>query len=137
MAIANQRLKLALFAIVFVVISLYFISGRPELKNIAKVPESLPKPWNPLKPKLIEDAHSLANADDFLPHFKAVTALRGISFAEGKAGCNWENEGAVNFMYGNEADVSNTCRARVFSAREVHEIRKLTFRRVVGHPGPE
>lgn len=106
MAPSYQRLKIPLAATLLIAFSLYFISSREELREFVKVPAFIPvpKPWSSPKVELIKDAHTLPTADSFLPHFKAVTAMRGMPFAEGKAGCNWPSLDEVNFMYGLDAD---------------------------------
>ena len=72
------------------------------------------QPWDSpaLKPEeVIKDAHKLPTADSFLPHFRAVTQMPGLSIAEAKASCNWLNPDAVNFQYGIDADWVSTDRS--------------------------
>ncbi|PBP22022.1 ADP-heptose:LPS heptosyltransferase-like protein [Diplocarpon rosae] len=106
MPFSLHALKLPLAAIVLIFTFLYVLSLREDLPvpKLAIIP-SFPRPklWSPT-PALVSDAHTLATADAFLPHFRAVTAMRGLSMAEAKAGCDWTNPDAVNFMYGGDAD---------------------------------
>ncbi|GAM86287.1 hypothetical protein ANO11243_042990 [Dothideomycetidae sp. 11243] len=46
-----------------------------------------------------EDAHVLTDADDFLPHFRAVTEMPAKTLNETKLGCHWEDVSKVNFQY--------------------------------------
>lgn len=57
-----------------------------------------------IEPELAKDAHTLPTADSFLPHFKAVTQLRGMTMAEAKSGCNWPIPDNVNFQYPSDVD---------------------------------
>lgn len=76
--------------------------------------EKPPPSINPLEPepgtderletgqKLVSDAHKLPTADDFLPHFKAVTQMQGLTIAEAKSGCTWPAKGMINFQFGED-----------------------------------
>ncbi|CAL3973433.1 hypothetical protein PZA11_005674 [Diplocarpon coronariae] len=106
MSPALHALTLPLAASLIIFTSLYILSLRegfhvPRLTTIPAVPR--PQLWTPT-PSLVPDAHTLPTADAFLPHFRAVTAMRGLSMAEAKAGCRWPNPDAVNFMFGADAD---------------------------------
>ena len=48
---------------------------------------------------LVEDAHTLPAADAFLPHFKAITEIRGVTAEEAKSGCQWPAMNEVNFQF--------------------------------------
>jgi alpha 1,2-mannosyltransferase len=52
----------------------------------------------------VHEAHRLSTADSFLPHFRALTKLRGLTMAEVKSSCNWSAREEVNFQFTNEAD---------------------------------
>ncbi|KAH6691223.1 glycosyltransferase family 71 protein [Leptodontidium sp. MPI-SDFR-AT-0119] len=101
-----QRPKL-LAAAFFVAVIVYFLflSLHDEFEDYVKVPfiSNLSPPTSSLA-GLVENVHTLPNADAYLPHFKAVTSLPSISLAEAKAGCTWKDEQGVNFMYGGDAD---------------------------------
>ncbi|KAK1573529.1 family 71 glycosyltransferase [Colletotrichum navitas] len=49
--------------------------------------------------KLIPDAHRLTTADDFIPHFAAVTALKGLSQREARSTCTWLADTYVYFQF--------------------------------------
>ncbi|EFQ34362.1 uncharacterized protein GLRG_09506 [Colletotrichum graminicola M1.001] len=49
--------------------------------------------------KLIADAHRLTTADDFIHHFAAVTALKGITQREARATCTWPADTYVDFQF--------------------------------------
>lgn len=54
---------------------------------------------------LVKDAHRLPAADSFLPHFKAVTEMEGMTMDEAKSGCTWLYPAAVTFTFdGSDAD---------------------------------
>ncbi|KAI7463923.1 hypothetical protein KC357_g8058 [Hortaea werneckii] len=55
-------------------------------------------------PAIRDDAHRLPTADDFLTHFEAVMRAPGMTIAQAKAGCNWPDEGKVNFQFGPDYD---------------------------------
>lgn len=47
----------------------------------------------------VESAHRLRSADDFLPHFRAVTALPALSISDARTTCRFDHEERVNFQY--------------------------------------
>jgi len=108
-----QRPRLIAVAF-FISVAVYFIflSLHDDFEDYVKVPfisNLLPTTTTTTTPStssptLIENAHTLPSADAYLPHFRAVTSLPGISLAEAKAGCTWNDEQGVNFMYGGDAD---------------------------------
>ncbi|KAL1870378.1 hypothetical protein Plec18167_007512 [Paecilomyces lecythidis] len=53
---------------------------------------------------LIDNAHRLLNADAFLPHFRSVIQLPGISMTEVKSSCPWPALDKVNFQFGADVD---------------------------------
>ncbi|KAF8852858.1 hypothetical protein BDZ45DRAFT_807108 [Acephala macrosclerotiorum] len=55
-------------------------------------------------PELIQDAHRLPTADAFLSHFKAVMQMKGLTMAEAKSSCRWEESEEINFQYGNSSE---------------------------------
>lgn len=55
-------------------------------------------------PELIHAAHRLPTADSFLPHFKAVTRMKGSNMAEAKSSCRWEETEEINFQYDNQTE---------------------------------
>lgn len=66
------------------------------------------------------DAHKLVAADDFHKHFAAVTALKGMTFEEAKAGCTWREDEYVNFMWApDEPWVLNPTRHLYISGRRL------------------
>ena len=50
-------------------------------------------------PELIHDAHHLPTADAFLSHFKAVTQMKGLTIAEAKSSCSWEEGEEIDFQF--------------------------------------
>jgi alpha 1,2-mannosyltransferase len=92
-------------------------------------PESAPIPGHPSKPpvkstaELVEDAHKLPSADAFLPHFKAVTNIKGMTMKEAKSGCNWSDMSGVNFQYGIDTEW----------AKQDRSDKELTLRREEWH----
>lgn len=52
----------------------------------------------------VRDAHRLATADSFLPHFRALTKVRGLTMAEAKSNCNWPAPEEVHFQFSDELD---------------------------------
>jgi alpha 1,2-mannosyltransferase len=50
--------------------------------------------------EIVENAHKLQSADSFLPHFKAVTNMEGMTMSKAKSGCTWPRLDDVNFQYG-------------------------------------
>jgi alpha 1,2-mannosyltransferase len=79
----------------------WWILDRTAQFSSPDVPEAavLPNPTTDIKLEPVEDAHKLQTADDFLPHFRAVTQIRGMTMAEAKAGCNWTSLDQVNFQF--------------------------------------
>ncbi|KAF2157339.1 glycosyltransferase family 71 protein [Myriangium duriaei CBS 260.36] len=73
------------------------------------------KSFEGVSPQFQRDAHRLSDADEFLPHFLAVTQLPGVSTPEAAAACNWEDPSKVNFQYGDQEEW-------VKEARPVEEI---------------
>ncbi|KAL9106472.1 MAG: hypothetical protein Q9227_008503 [Pyrenula ochraceoflavens] len=55
-------------------------------------------------PDLLEDAHKLPDADAFLPHFKAVTRIAGMTMAQAKSGCTWPAMDEIFFQYDEGTD---------------------------------
>ena len=51
-----------------------------------------------------EDAHRLRTADDFLPHFRNVTRLPGLTVAAAKSACTWSVTEKVHFQFAAEAE---------------------------------
>ena len=72
--------------------------------NLSDFPPLRPNPSSGTKPELVKDAHTLPTADSFLPHFKAVTQMRGMTMQEAKSGCNWPALDAVNFQYPSDTE---------------------------------
>jgi alpha 1,2-mannosyltransferase len=94
-----------------IVLLLYLmVAYSPQYPNVPfeqksdQVPVAAPPPPEKPKAQLVENAHQLKDADDFLEHFKAVTQLPGMSMAEAKAGCMWLVPGDVNFQFDDQAD---------------------------------
>lgn len=112
MSCLPQRPKLiAAASFIAVIIYLIFTSLHDEFEDYVKVPfisnlspTATATVSLPASGAIIENAHTLPNADAYLPHFKAVTSLPGIPLAAAKAGCTWKDEQGVNFMYGGDAD---------------------------------
>lgn len=53
-----------------------------------------------IEPLLMQDAHRLRSADDFLPHLKAVvTQLPRLNIEDAKRTCRWAPEEKVNFQF--------------------------------------
>lgn len=53
-----------------------------------------------VEPLLVQDAHRLRSADDFLPHLKAVvTQVPGLDIEDAKRTCHWAPEEKVNFQF--------------------------------------
>lgn len=71
----------------------------PRLESTL-VSEHPSTPPHKSKPELVSDAHKLPTADSFLPHFKAVTKIKGMTMGKAKSGCNWPKMSEVNFQYG-------------------------------------
>lgn len=61
----------------------------PDYKNL----------WDGREGQFYEDAHKLSSADDFIPHFVAVTQMPGMTVGEAKHGCTWSEHESVNFHY--------------------------------------
>ncbi|EKD19386.1 uncharacterized protein L3040_006828 [Drepanopeziza brunnea f. sp. 'multigermtubi'] len=103
-----QRLKLSLGAAFLVAVSFYVLTMREEVTLSKYVPlppiPFMSKPWPRPKAAFNPEAHTFPNADAFLPHFRAVTEMPGLSMEEAKAGCDWPNLADVNFMYGDDAE---------------------------------
>jgi alpha 1,2-mannosyltransferase len=101
---AQRPTRLAAAFCIAVVVWMVFIyspnqAALPFEPKSNQVPVGIaPAPENE-KPKLVENAHKLPDADAFLQHFKAVTHLPGMSMAEAKSGCNWLAPWDVNFQY--------------------------------------
>ncbi|KAK1961859.1 hypothetical protein LY78DRAFT_740656 [Colletotrichum sublineola] len=66
----------------------------PILDNKLEHHPPLPEQTN-----LIPDAHKLATADEFIPHFSAVIASKGISQREARATCTWPADTYVDFQF--------------------------------------
>ncbi|KAF2658651.1 glycosyltransferase family 71 protein [Lophiostoma macrostomum CBS 122681] len=60
---------------------------------------------------LEQDAHRLASADDFLPHFEAVRQLPALTISEAKQTCTWPPDTFVNFQYADDSDWVKTDRS--------------------------
>ena len=70
----------------------------------ASGPEQPSEPTIEPLPQLVKDAHKLQSADLFLPHFKAITKINGITMQEAKSGCTWPRLADVNFQYGSDTE---------------------------------
>ncbi|KAL2060175.1 hypothetical protein VTL71DRAFT_9570 [Oculimacula yallundae] len=101
-----QRPKLLVAAIFIAgVVYFLFISLHDEFEDYIKVPYIFHgSPTTSTTTAFVENAHTLPNADAYLPHFKAVTSLPNVTLVEAKAGCTWNDSEGVNFMYGGDAD---------------------------------
>ncbi|KAK1624227.1 family 71 glycosyltransferase [Colletotrichum phormii] len=53
----------------------------------------------PIQSHVLPDAHNLATADDFIPHFAALTSIKGISQREARASCTWPAGMYVDFQF--------------------------------------
>ena len=62
-------------------------------------PPGLTAPLSGVQSEFAKDAHRIQSADEFLPHFKAVTELPGMTMAEAKKPCDWPVLSEVNFQY--------------------------------------
>ncbi|GKT50048.1 uncharacterized protein ColSpa_10229 [Colletotrichum spaethianum] len=73
----------------------------PILDDNLEIQPPPPPPPPPLLPQaqLIPDAHKLATSDDFIPHFAAITGLKGISQREARVTCTWPADTYVNFQF--------------------------------------
>ncbi|KAF6821873.1 glycosyltransferase family 71 [Colletotrichum musicola] len=58
----------------------------------------------PQQVQLVSDAHKLATADDFIPHFAAVINEKGISQSEARATCTWPADTYVDFQFADSLD---------------------------------
>lgn len=52
---------------------------------------------------VLEDAHLLPDADDFLDHFRAVAEYPSMPMADSKVGCGWPDESVLNLQWGYDA----------------------------------
>ena len=59
----------------------------------------------------VEHAHGLENADDFLPHFKAVTQIPGLLMTTVKGSCDWTSDQKVNYQFEASQDWVKTDRS--------------------------
>ncbi|CZT02885.1 uncharacterized protein RCO7_05983 [Rhynchosporium graminicola] len=105
-----QRPRL-LVASWFVLGALYFvyISLHNDFEDYIKIPYNVIfKPSSPSAKSnitaFVENAHTLPDADAYLPHFNAVILSPNVTLAEAKRGCTWEDSDGVNFMYSGDAE---------------------------------
>lgn len=67
--------------------------------------------YTPVEPELVAEAHKLPFSDAFLPHFAAVTSMKGVTMEEAKSTCHWGEDDKVNFQYGSGQDWVNKDRS--------------------------
>src|SRR5215469_16355616 len=108
-SLSQKPTRYAIGACIVVVLYL-MVAYSPQYTNVPferksdQVPVGVPPPREKPKAQLVENAHQLKDADDFLEHLKAVTQLPGMSMAEAKAGCMWLAPGDVNFQYNDQEE---------------------------------
>ena len=102
MALFHRPFKIVLAIVMaFLVCSVFFwkqdeiTPGLPKTLNI-------PNYVAHMESELVEDAHKIPAADSFLPHFKAVMRMPGMTMAQVKSTCNWPMMNEVNFQYTEE-----------------------------------
>lgn len=57
-----------------------------------------------IRPNFDDRAHNLSDANEFLPHFKAVLQMPHVSMSQAKETCQWPDISKVNFQFGDNAD---------------------------------
>lgn len=74
-----------------------FLPEHVEIPIVDSNLDAQPPPFQQVQ--LVLDAHKLATADDFVPHFLAVTNLKGISQREARVTCTWSADTYVDFQF--------------------------------------
>ena len=90
--------------------------------------------WLRLESKLAESAHQLPTTDEFLPHFKAVLEMPGLSLRDATSSCHWNISDQINFQFREDIDWNQETRPET----EIESKRKQwqTFVMNVGQSSP-
>ncbi|EXF84942.1 glycosyltransferase family 71 [Colletotrichum fioriniae PJ7] len=79
--------------------SLVNLNIPPDHMEVPIIDNNLQFQPPPVQAHVLLDAHKLPTADDFIPHFAAVTNIKGISQQEARASCTWPADMYVDFQF--------------------------------------
>lgn len=118
-------------AVVFLIAGFYHREAQLTLESTLQSSSGSGLSLAQVEPLLMQDAHQLRSADDFLPHLKAVvTQLPGLDVEGAKSTCQWPPGGKVNFQF----DPPANWIAQDRSSEEI-ELRRLEWHRFIAEGG--